>query len=708
MGFTGKVIKVVDGNTIDVLTDDQETIRIRFSGIDTPERGQPFGNNVPRRLKELVAGEIFVSFRKVMIDTIEQTDRPTDRQTDRPTLRQPTFHRLWSASCCVPVRDWYTTRSMTTFREGCLMSKPKYSLNINSGQARVWVHGKQVYLGRYNSPESFAAYERFCAEMEAQEQRNNAGLEIQTKRNDFLRRLTTIIVPPLLAFCLRVTFLKTSHAHTPNRTSTEQMKHLITIGLILCAAQTDASEAEYRIQAAKGPYFLCDERVTEDRWLAERFVVPLRKHADDPLIITEYDWEGSGPYLNGSVLYDPEQAVYRMWYSVWNSHNYYNKLPFSYNICYAESKDGIQWQKPALGVFTHESDPRNNCIRLGTDKTQAIDVCLNPQPDRYPGRFLAIHNQKGGVFVSSSEDGSTFTFLHQAPAIGYHSDTHNNFVYDEVRDRWMLFCRPRAYAGDHKRRVSMQSSSDLQTWTHERTLLVPSETEKPEFYGMGVFRRGDLLWGIVKVYDRVTGLMHGELAWSGDGEHWSQLPTHPLFLERGAKGSWDYGMVIAADTPVTVEDEMRFYYSGSVGTHHEKKNRHAIGLAIAERDRLVGLRPTGEQPGYVLTRPLLIDRQSDLKVNVVVAEDGGRLRAELRNDGNHVLDGFSLDDCDAVGDSGYGQQLTWQGKSIGDAPLSEVRIRFEVVQAQLFTFDVGKSVSNALRDQSVDDLLPDE
>ncbi len=111
---------------------------------------------------------------------------------------------------------------MTTFQEGCSMSKPKYSLHKNSGQARVWLHGKQVYLGRYNSPESFAAYERICAEMEAQEQRNNAGLEIQTKRNDFLRRLTTIIVPPLLAFCLRVTFLKTSHAHPPNRTSTEQ------------------------------------------------------------------------------------------------------------------------------------------------------------------------------------------------------------------------------------------------------------------------------------------------------------------------------------------------------------------------------------------------------------------------------------------------------------------------------------------------------
>ena len=57
-GFAGKVIKVVDGDTIDVLTDDMETIRIRFSGIDTPERGQPFGNNATQMVKELVAGEI--------------------------------------------------------------------------------------------------------------------------------------------------------------------------------------------------------------------------------------------------------------------------------------------------------------------------------------------------------------------------------------------------------------------------------------------------------------------------------------------------------------------------------------------------------------------------------------------------------------------------------------------------------------------------
>jgi predicted GH43/DUF377 family glycosyl hydrolase len=450
------------------------------------------------------------------------------------------------------------------------------------------------------------------------------------------------------------------------------------------------ADTGYRVSAAKGPYFLCDDRVTEDRWLMERFTVPLRKHSGNPLVVKEYDWEGTGPLMGGSVLYDADDEVFRMWYCVWNSHNYFNRLPFSYNMCYAESKDGIQWEKPALGVFEHEPDPRNNCIRAGTDKTQNMDICLNPRPDKYPGKFLAIHNQKGGVFVSYSEDGKTFTFLHDSPAIPYHSDTHNNFVYDEVRDRWLLFCRPRAYAGDHKRRVSMQESKDLLNWTHERTILVPTETEKPEFYGMGVFRRGDLFWGVLKVYDRATGFMHAELAWSGDGKHWNQVATHPAFLERGPEGAWDHGMVLLTESPVIVGDEMRFYYGGAPKDHNSKDNPFSIGLATGERDRLVGLRPSGDAPGYVLTRPLLLADAAELFVNIVVSGNGGSVRVELRDDDNHVLEGFSLEDSDPVNTTGYAQPVTWQGQPIGAAPSQEIRIRFEATNAQIFAFDFMK------------------
>ncbi|MFO1021513.1 MAG: hypothetical protein U0903_12575, partial [Planctomycetales bacterium] len=51
--------------------------------------------------------------------------------------------------------------------------------------------------------------------------------------------------------------------------------------------------ADYQITAAKGPFFLCDSRVVEDRWLVERFVNPLRRAPNQPLITKKYDWEGS-------------------------------------------------------------------------------------------------------------------------------------------------------------------------------------------------------------------------------------------------------------------------------------------------------------------------------------------------------------------------------------------------------------------------------
>ena len=44
--FTATLGKIIDGDTIDVLNDANETIRIRLNGIDCPERSQPFGDNV--------------------------------------------------------------------------------------------------------------------------------------------------------------------------------------------------------------------------------------------------------------------------------------------------------------------------------------------------------------------------------------------------------------------------------------------------------------------------------------------------------------------------------------------------------------------------------------------------------------------------------------------------------------------------------------
>ena len=49
----GKVIGIVDGDTLDILTPAKERLRIRLHGIDAPERGQGFNQKAKQHLSEL-------------------------------------------------------------------------------------------------------------------------------------------------------------------------------------------------------------------------------------------------------------------------------------------------------------------------------------------------------------------------------------------------------------------------------------------------------------------------------------------------------------------------------------------------------------------------------------------------------------------------------------------------------------------------------
>ena len=55
--LTGKVIRVVDGDTVYVLDEKKKQHNIRLAGIDAPERGQPYGKAATKYLKELITGK---------------------------------------------------------------------------------------------------------------------------------------------------------------------------------------------------------------------------------------------------------------------------------------------------------------------------------------------------------------------------------------------------------------------------------------------------------------------------------------------------------------------------------------------------------------------------------------------------------------------------------------------------------------------------
>ncbi len=54
----GKVIRVADGDTLTIRTSQPLDYRIRISGIDAPEKGQPFGNRSKQNLAQLALNKL--------------------------------------------------------------------------------------------------------------------------------------------------------------------------------------------------------------------------------------------------------------------------------------------------------------------------------------------------------------------------------------------------------------------------------------------------------------------------------------------------------------------------------------------------------------------------------------------------------------------------------------------------------------------------
>lgn len=66
--LSGKVTAVIDGNTIEMLADDNESYKILLYGIDSPELGQEFGEKAKQFLEKMILN------KKVSVD-VQAKDR---------------------------------------------------------------------------------------------------------------------------------------------------------------------------------------------------------------------------------------------------------------------------------------------------------------------------------------------------------------------------------------------------------------------------------------------------------------------------------------------------------------------------------------------------------------------------------------------------------------------------------------------------------
>src|SRR5687767_7682269 len=55
--YTGKVVKISDGDTFTILLDNKQQMKIRLHGVDCPEKGQDFGAVAKEYISGLIAGK---------------------------------------------------------------------------------------------------------------------------------------------------------------------------------------------------------------------------------------------------------------------------------------------------------------------------------------------------------------------------------------------------------------------------------------------------------------------------------------------------------------------------------------------------------------------------------------------------------------------------------------------------------------------------
>jgi len=71
----GKVVAITDGDTVRLLTAANRQVKIRLAEIDTPEKGQPYGN----RAKQALAGMVFQKQVSVRVQDIDRYGRTVGR-----------------------------------------------------------------------------------------------------------------------------------------------------------------------------------------------------------------------------------------------------------------------------------------------------------------------------------------------------------------------------------------------------------------------------------------------------------------------------------------------------------------------------------------------------------------------------------------------------------------------------------------------------
>ncbi|SDU59157.1 glycoside hydrolase family protein [Jiangella alkaliphila] len=471
---------------------------------------------------------------------------------------------------------------------------------------------------------------------------------------------------------------------------------------------------------AERELFLDDYRI-ESAHDVERVVHPGEK-LQRPVLRPDQPWEDSA-YTYGSVYVI--DGLYRMWYTCYN-----DQAPH-YHLCYAESADGITWDKP-LGRSTvsgvgYKDIPasQTNIVMAGS----GAHVAYNPDAPADRKYFLMKSQPAPGVpggngyYGWKSPDGYNWTPL---------SSTHLLNDGDVVQTTWdpraelyIATIKKRMFTsrtpGIYERSAFVSTSPDLVTWTTPQLAVMGDSADdgaaeaigglEAQIYGMPVHPYESTYVGVPWVF-LTTDYTSGEYATAADGPVLPQLatsrdllrwerPVRDPLLEPSRGGAWDDGALYTASNILVDDEKITMYYAGFQNGHggadadDPNRDRHFgnVGLATWRRDGFASMTnaslPGLGDPGEITTKPVVFDGAS-LNVNAVVHE-GGSLQVEVLTADGEPIPGFTAADVLPINGDRLSAPVNWRGRArLANLAGQQVKFRFHLVNTDLYSYWVGQ------------------
>ncbi|MBQ10013.1 MAG: hypothetical protein CMJ45_00480 [Planctomyces sp.] len=445
---------------------------------------------------------------------------------------------------------------------------------------------------------------------------------------------------------------------------------------------------------------------------------PVRRNV---ALVTDAAWEGNACTYT-SVFQDGKR--FRMYFGSYQYVTTKGKLTEAHRpyTCYAESRDGIHWSKPSLGLVAFEGSKQNNIVLSETTiKEIAVDpghiaVFKDSNPQVEPAaRYKAIirSRQKKGLYALKSPDGLRFTPLSTRLIITDGAfDSENLAFWDSARGEYRAYFRDFL---DGVRGIKTATSKDFLQWSKPEWLVFPGAPSE-QLYTNQVLpyaRAPHILFGFPMRYvdrgqvDSTGKLPHpgsrrlrssvsprygsavtdGVMMTSRDGltfKRWGEAILRP---GPSRTGSWVYGDNIIAwgmlstrsDLPQAPRELSIFaaesYWSGK-SLNLRRYSIRTDGF-VSMQAPLAG--------GEFVTRPLVFTG-GKLVINYSTSAAGG-VWVEIQDAGGRPLKGFSRADCHEVFGDEIERVVAWKGgDSVAALASRPIRLRFILKDADLFSF----------------------